>query len=464
MRISRYLAVRIVAISVAILVASLALALWRAQFDVEREEIGAAEVVRLFERLYALENGPPEDVEANIEALERINASGNLRHVQLDLRDSQGRVLTAPSVDKPATVLQRAFALLVPGLQPRQSESSGPWSLQRDDGALYVATLKLNPASERQEALDNLTGMLGVLAGYGIAMLFAVYWTLKRALAPLQPILGAIEHYERNDFAYRLPGLPFKEMDTIARALNHLAASLERTQEARRLLSLKLVGSQEDERLRLARELHDEFGQTLTAIRADASWLAHKSVGDAQMQAVIGGIARHCERMHLDVRGLLARLRPHDPRDPDGAVPLGRLLTDLVDGWNGQPGGGVTFVMDCETDALQLPGALALGLYRLTQEALTNVVRHAQATRATISLHRGPEGSVHWSVEDDGVGIDDVEAATRRGSGVAGLRERVWALGGEFGIGAARAHSDRRGLRIAAKFPPQVVTAADTPG
>lgn len=464
MDMSRYILVRVAAIGAAILLAALALSVWRAQFDIKREEIGAAEVVRLFERLYALENGPEADLHANLDALRRINASGDLRHVQLELRDPLGRVLVEPDEKPLDGWLERTFAALAPGIRAQGSARSGPWTLQRDDGTRFVATLSLSPVSEQREALDNLTGMLGLLAGYGIAALFAVWWTLRRAMQPMQPILAAIARYERNDFDHRLPPLPFKEMDTVGRALNHLADSLARTQEARRLLSLKLVSSQEDERLRLARELHDEFGQTLTAIRADASWLARKSADDAQMQAVVGGIARHCERMHLDVRSLLARLRPHDPRDPDGAVPLRRLLTDLVDGWNGQPGGGVTFALDCEADALQLPGALALGLYRLTQEALTNVVRHAQATRATIALRRGPGGSVCWSVEDDGVGIDDVEAATRRGNGVAGLRERVWALGGEFEIGAAGARQGRPGLRLGATFPPQAVAAVDAPG
>lgn len=453
MRISRYLVVRIVAISIAILVASLALAIWRAQFDVKREEIGATEVVRLFERLYALENGPSREVEANIEALERINSNGNLRHVQLDLRDPLGRVLVAPNVDEQATFLQRAFALLAPGLQPKQSESSGPWSLQRDDGALYVATLKLNPASEQQEALDNLAGMLGVLVGYGVAMLFAVYWTLKRALAPLQPILGAIDQYERNEFAYRLPGLPFKEMDTIARALNHLAASLERTQQARRTLSLKLVSSQEDERSRIARELHDEFGQALTAMRADAAWLSRKTQADPEVAAVVAGIAAHCERLHLDIRDLLGRLRPHDRRDQDGGdVPLGRLLEDLVRSWNSRPGQTASFGLDYAPEEMRLPNELALGIYRLTQEALTNSVRHAQATRTEVTLRAHSDGTIEWSVQDDGVGIEDVEAEMQRGNGLAGMRERAWALGGELEMGRSRAHPTRPGLRLAARF------------
>src|SRR5262249_51093594 len=144
-----------------------------------------------------------------------------------------------------------------------------PWLLLRDDGRRFLATLSLNPASEQQEALDNLVGMLVLLLGYAAAILFALYWTLRRALAPMQPILGAIDRYQRNDLSHRLPSLPFAEADAIGHALNHMAATLETAREQRRTLSLKLVSSQEDERIRLSRELHDEFGQRLTAMRAD---------------------------------------------------------------------------------------------------------------------------------------------------------------------------------------------------
>ena len=83
MRMSRYLITRLVAVSAAILFAGLGLALWRAQYDVQREERGALEIVRLFEHLYAIENGPAADVDAHVEALRRINDEGRLRHIQL---------------------------------------------------------------------------------------------------------------------------------------------------------------------------------------------------------------------------------------------------------------------------------------------------------------------------------------------------------------------------------------------
>ena len=98
MKMSRYIIGRIVAISVAILLVGLALALWRAQFDVNREARGAADEVRLFEYLYALENGPAAQIDANVEALRRIVTSRNLRHVRFTLRDGDVLEDHEPSV------------------------------------------------------------------------------------------------------------------------------------------------------------------------------------------------------------------------------------------------------------------------------------------------------------------------------------------------------------------------------
>jgi len=452
MRMSRYLVTRIIAVSVVILLAALLLALWRAQYDVQREERGAIEIVHLFEHLYALENGPADEIDGHVDALRRINAAGNLRHIQLDLRDASGAIRVAPRSLEPSSGLERLFALIAPGMRSVQVDPSGPWTLQRDDDARFVATLSLDPSSEQRESLDNMVGMLGVLAGYGAALLLAVYWALRRTLAPLQPIQQAILRYERDDFAHRLPTLPFAEMDRIARALNHLASTLSAAREARRVVSLKLVSSQEEERARISRELHDEFGQTLTAMRADVAWLAYHTSSTPELREVVEGLGRHCERFHGQVRDLLRRLRPQGV-DAATGVPLRSLLDDLVQSWHERPGRRAEYSLFYDLGDRVLPDDLALTLYRLTQEALTNATRHADATRVEVRVGTRANGDIEWCVEDDGIGLDSVENAPHRGNGLAGMRERVWAYGGEIEMGPCGNDSTQRaGLRIRAHF------------
>lgn len=452
MNMSRYIVGRIVAISIVILLVGLALALWRAQFDVKREGRGAADEVQLFEYLYAIENGPPADVNANLAALSRINQTRNLRHVRFELRDGDGKVLVSPSVEDPPTLLQRAFAAVVPGMPSPQLDPSGPWLLQRDDGRRFLATLALNPASEQQEAFDNLAGMLLVLLGYAAAIGLAVLWTLRRALAPMHPILGAIDRFQRNDFAHRLPALPFAETDAIGRALNHMADSLATAQEQRRALSLKLVSSQEDERTRLSRELHDEFGQGLTALRADISWLRHRLPDRRAEQEVLHGMNRQCEQLQQGIRDVLSRLRPIDARASGFGASLGKLIADLVQTWNDRLGERTRFESKFDVGEGPIDDDVALTIYRLTQEALTNSVRHAGATRVDVVIDRGADGALRWSVADDGSGVDSVAGSFQLGNGLAGMRERAWALGSDLEIGPACAAKERPGLRLGATF------------
>jgi two-component system sensor histidine kinase UhpB len=450
MNMSRYIVRRIVAISVVILLAGLALALWRAQFDVQREGRGAADEVRLFEHLYALENGPQADIDANLSRLREVNTSKNLRHIRFALSDGDGNVLVEPSAEEPANWLLRVFAAVVPGNAAPQADASGQWLLQRDDGRRFLATLSLNPASEQQEALDNLLGMLLVLLGYATAILLAVLWTLRRALAPMTPILAAIDRFQRNDLSHRLPPLAFAETDAIGRALNHMADTLATAQEQRRALSLKLVSTQEDERTRLSRELHDEFGQRLTALRADIGWLQRKTADVASLQDVISGMDAQCRHLQQDIRALLSRLRPADARALGFGASLRSLIDDLVRSWNERIGDHTRFTLNYDDD-VRIPDDVALTIYRLTQEALTNSVRHAQANRVVVAIGTGQAGVLRWSVADDGVGIGDVAGSTQRGNGLAGMRERAWALGGDLEIGTADA-GNRPGLKLAVSF------------
>lgn len=451
MKMSRYIIGRIVAISIAILLAGLALALWRAQFDVNREARGAADEVRLFEYLYALENGPAAQIDANVEALRRIVTSQNLRHVRFTLRDGDGALLVSPGAEESPTVLLRLFAALAPGMPSPQLEPSGPWLLQRDDGRRFLATLSLNPASEQAEALDNLVGMLLVLLGYAAAILLAVYWTLQRALAPLNPILTAIDRFERNELAHRLPSLPFAETDTIGRALNHMAETLAQAQAQRRALSLKLVSSQEDERTRLSRELHDEFGQRLTALRADIGWLARKTAQAPPLQEVLGSMDSQCAQLQQDIREMLRQLRPVEARASGFAASLPQLLGDLVASWNERSGDATHFALQIDAAGLTIADDVALTIYRLTQEALTNSVRHARARRVSVTL-RVSDDRLLWTVEDDGIGIADLGHAIQAGNGLAGMRERAWALGGDLQVGPAHSGAEPAGLRLATVF------------
>lgn len=463
MTMSRYLASRAIGLSVTCLCCALLAALWLARQAVSEERSGVAALAQLMPRLSALQSATPAERAAHLAALRAINESGQMRHLRLRLEDGAGRVLVdapQPARRNDAEDQDRSFTFL----QADMAAVESAWEIAARDGTVYRAALHWDPASELREARADVAGNLAMLALYGVLLLGCLLWTVRRAFAPLQHILDAIGHYEQKDYSVRLPAMRIRELDLIRGALNHLAGALAEHQAERRALSRKLLDAQECERARLARELHDEFGQVLTAMRADATYLVRKSTHAPMLQIVANDLAGHCARIQDEVRHLLHRLRPHGAR-PDGRLAsLERLLQDLVRCWREQPGQSVR--LDCEVDLgdAALGPDLTLTLYRLTQEALTNVMRHAGARYVAIRIAATARGGVHWCVEDDGRGISDIAAALQRSHGLRGMQERAWAHCATLcigpGQGAGEVTGEAVGCRLSASFPLPAPAAA----
>lgn len=406
---------------------ALALAVWRAQIDTDREARGSAQVAQLVAALSAMQRVPQAELPARLRAVQALDAAGGLRHLRLRILDAQGRELVA--LPQEAVEAQAAgFSWLHPfGAAPNWRLQ---WSIPRQEGLPLTGILTANPGSEQEEALSGVLGLLAILFVFAAVLLLGSYLSVRRALRPLRDILEAIGSIESGAAVRRLPAMTCSELERIGGALNHLADALATAQQSRRQLGARIQTLQEDERAQVARDLHDEFAQQVTGLRANVHWLLRRTQGQADVQAVTRELEQECERIQHGMRHLLQRLRPQGLGGGD--VPaLGGWLQSLLDGWHARSGNAVRFELACEVDAASVPGEIALTIYRLTQEALTNVARHAGASRARIRVW--VEGNaLHWEVADDGVGLQEAEQAMLRGRGLAGMRERVWTHGGEL--------------------------------
>ncbi len=446
---------------------ALMLALWQARLNIAHEELGAAETARLFDELDGLENGATEDVPIHMNALHQISAEGRLRHLQLRLQDVAGNDLL-PLKPETSTWLETLYGWLVPTAHRDAKATPPQWILQRTSGQRYYVTLLIEPGSERSESLTNIAGLLGILLGYGALTLLAVYFALRLVLRPMRKIIYAIGQYQRDRYDYRLPPLRLLELHTIAQALNHMAQTLAASQETRRRLDLQLRNLREDERSRLARELHDELGQRLTAMRADTAWLIRRTANQPPLSDVAKALADHCEHVQHAVRNLLQRLHARKPYDDENeSVLLQRLLQELVDSWRERPGQLTRFTLDIDLGEHAIAGDLSLVIYRLTQEALTNVARHAQATQVDIRLALLDDGRLELSISDNGIGMTDTGRSAHDGNGLVGMRERVWELHGEIDLFATQPGSAQPGLTIRARLPlheaPLAISPDDAP-
>lgn len=452
-------------VAAAVSVAALALGLLRMNQDIDAEVDSAMALAEVIARLVQL--GSANDGEA-LRELAAVQARQPLRHLTLTVADAAGQHLLDPPPEVPAPRwLQPLLALHRDWLSTSDARAV-QWSLARPDGSSWTVTLAASRDSERREAMVSLLGMLALLAVCIAGLTAAMRMNLARALAPLSALLAAIAgigHHDRSALR-KLPPMPVAELHALAAALRHLADALAQAESDRQRLARQVLTLQEDERARLARELHDELGQRLTAIRVDAAWLARKVGDQGGLRSVVGSIATQCAQMQQDVRGLLARLQPLDPAADGETEPLAKvaeLLHELAAAWQRSDGADFSAALRCRArdalgDAIDWPArttitrALALALYRLTQEALTNVARHARATRAWVGLTvEFDRRRIAWEVIDDGIGLP-AETATARGNGLAGMRERVWALGGTLTLEPLRPGSTRPGLRLHAAF------------
>ncbi|HEY3433747.1 MAG TPA: histidine kinase [Rhodocyclaceae bacterium] len=417
--------------------------LWfQARSDIHSESQGAEVTAATFSRLLALQNSRGAELEAQLLDLAKPDGLDGLRHLQLSVEDEQGRLLTPPPpAEHPFA--ERLFATPEADAGHRYSG----W-IHSADGRRFHVTVMPSPASEAKEAMETLVDLLIWCAVYTVLLVAGITLAMHRAFAPLRSIVEKISDCMSQNYATRLPALQVKELDIIGQSLNHLADTLDKTEASRRTLSLKMVSVQEEERTRLVQELHDEFGQSLTAMRAEASYLIRATGTQPEVQNVARELADQCQQVHGGIRELLRRLRPLGDGDRQGPVPLGQLLEKLLASWRNLPGQSVHFTLHYSLDDQSLPAPLALALYRMTQEALTNSARHANAHH--VEIHLGQEDDkLIWSVRDDGKGIANMEEALQRGNGLAGLRERVWAHGGSLQLAAP---SSGTGLTLSAQF------------
>jgi two-component system sensor kinase len=200
--------------------------------------------------------------------------------------------------------------------------------------------------------------------------------------------------------------------------------ALERSHEELRELSGAMHDVREAERLRIARELHDELAQWLTALKMDVSWLSSRlPPGETHLVQKTEKMKGLVDTTVAAVRRIAADLRPVMLDDLGLVAALEHLLHDLSERT------GIVVSLDADAGELEFREPLASGLYRIAQEALTNVARHAQATQADVSLRTG-DGSIVLAVRDNGRGYDAEAAAARKSYGVLGIRERARTLGG----------------------------------
>ncbi|BBO90207.1 PAS domain S-box protein [Desulfosarcina ovata] len=227
--------------------------------------------------------------------------------------------------------------------------------------------------------------------------------------------------------------------------------ALKKAQERLRRLSGSIMANQEKERTAIARELHDELGQLLTALRMDAVWLQERiKASDARMAQRAEAMCALIDTTIEEVRGMAIRLRPGVLDDLGLVDALEWYTTEF------ERRGQIACIFN-HTNIPKVDNAVATAAYRIAQEALTNVARYAQATRAEVTLAMARENLV-LTVSDDGVGFNVDAFNDGDALGLAGMRERAVLVGGTFTVSSQPGSGTR--VRLIVPLNPAPLSAA----
>jgi signal transduction histidine kinase len=226
------------------------------------------------------------------------------------------------------------------------------------------------------------------------------------------------------------------------------ASVAERRRQRARERELLAAGAAAEERVRLARELHDVVAHHLSVVAVQANVLAESASGNEAEQGLARAVVESSREALAEMRRILGVLRPANPREETegsrapqpGLHDLGALVQRVADA-------GVRVRVQTEGERPELPAGVDLAAYRILQEALTNVLRHAHANSANIRISYRPS-AIELEVTDDGIG-PSTHGRTTDGHGLEGMQERATMLGGELTWGPASG----RGYKLRAVLP-----------
>ena len=217
--------------------------------------------------------------------------------------------------------------------------------------------------------------------------------------------------------------------------------ALRQSQRELRELSARVLEAREEEKAHIARELHDELGQLLTALKMDLGWLRER-LPDAELAQRAAEMGALLDRTVSATRRISADLRPMMLDDLGLADAAAWLVDDFA------KRSGIACRIELAEDLQEVSKAVATAVYRAIQESLTNIARHAGAKNAWVNVAMD-EGALQVEVEDDGRGIAPADLAKARSLGLRGMRERISFLGGSLEI----APRPRGGTRVRLRVP-----------
>lgn len=379
--------------------------------------------------------GLDETSDAEVRLNQMVHDLNRLRHVSIERQGEAVELSAANRDDNPDARSPPAWFVRL--VHPEKTTVNVPISIKGKPGSLLITS---HPNDEMAEIWDGIITQLQIGTVIALVLFFITARVVRRALAPIQLLSEAMTAIEAGAYDTRVKPDGPPELVAICDKLNHLAATLGSALDDRRRLAERVVSLQDVERKEIARELHDEFGPYLFALRAHASALTRiadgKGPGVEAARKHGGAILQQVNALQQSNRRVLEKLRPVGLAELGLREALGALLRL----W-GEAHPGVAIETAISPSLADTGETADLTIYRTIQEALTNVFRHAGATCVNVTVEpvelpsglRGRGGAL-VRVRDNGGGL---RPDHKLGFGLTGMRERILALGGSLTIASA---------------------------
>ena len=315
-----------------------------------------------------------------------------------------------------------------------------------------AVALETDPHNEVSEAWTEFRDGMIIVIVFCVLSFAIIYWTAGRSLRPLETLSAGFRTIGTGDYGTRVAERGTPEVEHLARAFNLMAERLVALEERNQRLHTQLLTIQEEERADLARDLHDDVGPFLFAVNIDVASITRLAEDHGNVEILERGrsIREAVSHMQKHVKSILGRLRPTGVSE----IGLSQAVENLGVFWRRRHP-EISIELDVGAPNVSFGDVTDATLYRLIQESLTNAIRHGRPRTIKVSIETQDRGDIVLQVSDDGVGL--ATSTERTGLGLAGMKERISALGGSLSV---RNHVDGKGASITARLPRQAPVAA----
>lgn len=409
---------RILVSSLCMLILGGAIAIWQARLSVNKE-VDASIHLALQLITLGIVDSP---VFEQIDDLSHFRSLQQTRHLSIQLQKPDGQLIHFTGDNQPSNPEDMPptwFIRLVQSDYPKVEHQ-----IKTKEGKLLTLIIQAQPLDEITEVWQESLAFFASILLLTLLTFIAVNLVFKKSLKSIIVIVDTLRHIETGEYRHKLPTFAIEEFDSIAKAVNHLMMELEKTQQENRALTQHSLAIQEEERQRLSQELHDEFGQSLTGIKVMAVTAIHQK---ADIGKISASITEVCDHLMIVVRSMMQQLHPLVLTE----LGLKATLEDMVHHW-AERNAKLELTIDCRDEVDYIDKAIAIQVFRVIQECLTNVVRHAQAHHVIIHLTmiESKNTILQLKVQDDGQGCDLNNITS--GFGLLGMKERIKSLNGEI--------------------------------